>query len=102
MRLSAPTQTRKPTEDIAACTRAVLLVLNNRQARGSANGVTSGWIEDRGIGFTEYAIGAALRKLAGARRVGKTTDGGHIFWFLPDEGEETVKPKKPKKDFGSL
>lgn len=92
-------QTRSPTEDIGACTKVVLAILQKHE-RGILHGVTAGWIEDRGCGFTEYAIGNALRKLHTARKVGRTTDGGHVFWYLPADGEEL--PKLKKRDFGAL
>lgn len=85
---------RKPVENISACTRVVLWLLQKRNDTGRDLGVTAGWIEDQDVGFSAYAIGNVLRNLWRDGKIGRTVDGCHIYWWLPMAGEELKKPKK--------
>jgi hypothetical protein len=77
-------------------------VLHTRHKGGICDGVTAGWIEDRGVGFSEYAIGAALRKLHAAGKVKKITDGCHIFWHLLNGTAPAPSLRSRLRSFGSL
>lgn len=60
-------------------------------------GVTAGWLENRGIGFTEYTILTALRSLMAERKIVRATDGGLVYWqILTPEVEEQIKKRKAR------
>jgi hypothetical protein len=97
-----PARLRQPSEDIGACTVAVMAIMDALPPATVGTGVTAGWVEDRGCGFTEYAIGCALRKLQQARKVARTTDGTFVFWSLPDPARERKDAtRKRREKFGS-
>lgn len=96
----AETKPRQPSEDVVACSTAVMAVLESLPPSAVGHGVTAGWIEDRGIGFTEYTIGCALRRLATQDRVMRATDGTFVFWSIPDEAAREARRKKRSR-FGS-
>jgi hypothetical protein len=55
--------------------------------------VTAGWIADRDVGFSEYAIEVALRSLRKEKMVSRTFEhaGGFPYWVwppLPDEPKD--------------
>jgi hypothetical protein len=47
--------------------------------------VTAGWIADRGLGFSEYAVEVCLRNLRKDGKISRTYEhlGGFPYWVYP-------------------
>lgn len=83
--------------DIAACQAKALKLLKARPDQY----VTAGWIEDRGIGFTEHNIAVALRRLVGVRRLDHKMDRGfQCYAFVTNLDELLAERAKRKKNPG--
>lgn len=72
---------RQPREDIPKCRKVVLALLQKNRNRQ----VTAGWIADRNIGYSEYAIEVSLRSLRKDKRVSRIFEhaGGFPYWVWP-------------------
>jgi hypothetical protein len=91
-----PSQLEQPSADVMVrCTECVLNLLRKHPMRY----VTAGWVEDRGIGFSEHTIAVVLRRLFVAKKIDHILEHGFQRYAYREDLllVLAVREKKKKK-----